>query len=106
MAARGNERRHDDCGHDQRTGSECGAPVFLDTRQAALLLRLSPVTLARWRIQGQGPVYLKAGRRVLYAHADLIVWLDAQRRQRPGHVCLVRSIAETGNECESDTMKE
>jgi Helix-turn-helix domain len=39
--------------------------AFLTTREAAHLLRLSEVTLSRWRTEGAGPNYCKFGRRVL-----------------------------------------
>jgi hypothetical protein len=55
-------------------------PVFLTAAEAAALLRISPVTLGRWRIEGCGPAYRKFGRRVVYAHADLMAWAEGQRR--------------------------
>jgi predicted DNA-binding transcriptional regulator AlpA len=80
---RGNERSHDDCGHDRRTSTESGeaSPVFLDARETAALLQVSVTTLGRWRVQGAGPAYLKTGRRVLYDRAVVIAWLNEQRRQ-------------------------
>jgi len=54
--------------------------VFLTVREAAALLRLSEITLCRWRIAGNGPPFRKFGRRVLYATSDLIVWGEAQKR--------------------------
>jgi hypothetical protein len=47
-------------------------------REAAAFLRLSEITLARWRIEGRGPAYRKFGRRVVYARSDLIAWTDEQ----------------------------
>lgn len=51
-------------------------PVFLTQTEAADYLRLSPRTLERWRIEGNGPVYRKFGRRVVYARIDLEHWAD------------------------------
>ncbi|MCW1412161.1 helix-turn-helix domain-containing protein [Rhizobium sp. 1AS11] len=34
-------------------------------------LRVSEVTLARWRSTNKGPVYIKSGGRVLYRETDL-----------------------------------
>jgi hypothetical protein len=48
--------------------------------EAAALLRVSQVTLGRWRIEGRGPVYRKFGRRVLYADSDVIAWAADQAR--------------------------
>jgi hypothetical protein len=39
--------------------------------EAAALLRLSPRTLEKYRVIGGGPPFLKLGRRVFYALADL-----------------------------------
>ena len=40
---------------------------FLDNEQAAHYLRLSPRTLDRQRLTGDGPRFRKFGRRVIYA---------------------------------------
>lgn len=40
---------------------------FLDTSQAAKILRQSVRTLQRWRWQGRGPEYARIGRRILYS---------------------------------------
>lgn len=40
---------------------------FLDTQQAAKILRQSVRTLQRWRWQGRGPSYSRIGRRILYS---------------------------------------
>jgi hypothetical protein len=57
-----------------------GRPVFLTVRETAALLRLSEITLGRWRIEGKGPPFRKFGRRVLYATSDLIAWGEEQKR--------------------------
>lgn len=50
--------------------------------EAAEYLNLSPSTLAKMRLRGDGPPYLKAGRRiVLYDVGDLEAWLDTRRRR-------------------------
>jgi hypothetical protein len=63
--------------HQQAAPSQ---PTFLNVREAAVLLRLSEITLSRWRLEGGGPPYRKFGRRVLYARSDLLAWADAQVR--------------------------
>jgi hypothetical protein len=77
-------------GHDspeRRTDSQ-GAPTdsghaLLTTAEAAHLLRLSDRTLERFRVEGTGPRYVKAGpgkrARVLYRKEDLEAWLDGFR---------------------------
>jgi predicted DNA-binding transcriptional regulator AlpA len=52
----------------------------LRVRDAADYIGLSISTLAKWRITGFGPRYIKAGARVLYDRADLDEWLKARRR--------------------------
>ena len=56
---------------------------FLTTPECAAILRLSPRTLERMRVQGAGPRYVKAGpglrSKVLYQLADILAWTDAQR---------------------------
>lgn len=52
------------------------------TCEAAEYLRLSPSTLAKLRMSGRGPVYEKAGDRiVLYDEAALDEWLKLGRRR-------------------------
>jgi len=49
--------------------------------EAAEYLGLSASTLAKMRLRGDGPPFLKAGRRiVLYDRSDLEAWLDTRRR--------------------------
>lgn len=48
---------------------------------AADFLGLSPSTLSKMRLRGDGPVYSKAGPRVVvYDLADLESWLSARKR--------------------------
>ena len=55
------------------------APALLTTAEAAGRLRLSPRTLERLRVSGEGPRYMKAGpgrrARVFYLGSDLEAWL-------------------------------
>lgn len=46
------------------------APL-LETREAAKELGLSPRTLEGWRRRGEGPNFLKFGRRVKYRPEDI-----------------------------------
>jgi predicted DNA-binding transcriptional regulator AlpA len=52
--------------------------VLLDNQEAADFLKLSPRTLEKLRVTGNGPLFRKLGRRVLYARADLEAWVDAR----------------------------
>ncbi len=52
-------------------------PVALDTRGAAQRYSLSVSLLEHLRLTpGQGPRYIKVGRKVLYRVADLDAWMD------------------------------
>ena len=54
--------------------------VYLNSTQAAELINVGLQTLANWRFLGEGPAYIKTGRRLVrYRHSDLIHWLDEQR---------------------------
>jgi predicted DNA-binding transcriptional regulator AlpA len=55
---------------------------FLRAPGAAGYVGLSTSTLAKMRLRGDGPLYSKAGARiVVYAIGDLDAWLFARRRQ-------------------------
>ena len=51
---------------------------LLTQSEAARVLRLSERTLERLRLQGGGPLYVKAGRAVRYREADLEAWIAAR----------------------------
>ena len=40
---------------------------------------IAPQTLARWRCTGDGPPFLRVGRRIFYQAADVREWLQARR---------------------------
>jgi predicted DNA-binding transcriptional regulator AlpA len=55
---------------------------FMRTPQAADYLGLSPSTLEKFRLTGNGPPYLKAGPKiVVYRQEDLDAWLEGNRRR-------------------------
>ena len=60
---------------------------LMNTREAAVYLRLSKPTIERFRITGEGPAYLKLGGAVRYRRCDLDAWLES---------CLVQSTSERG----------
>lgn len=58
------------------------ATDLLTRKQAADYLGLSPVTLARWAIEGRGPRYSRSGEhrgRVWYSPADLEAWIETRK---------------------------
>ena len=54
---------------------------LLTTEEAARYLTLSPRTLERYRVTGEGPRFLKIGRRVVYRRCDLDAWLKNKIRR-------------------------
>ncbi len=59
---------------DERAGEN-----HLNTREAAAWLNLSPKTLERYRVSGEGPDFLRTGYRVRYLLEDLEKWASARR---------------------------
>jgi excisionase family DNA binding protein len=53
---------------------------MLATPQAANYVGLGKSTLDKARLNGNGPRYVKLGRRVLYDSTDLDTWLNQHRR--------------------------
>lgn len=63
------------------------ANVLLTPNEAAERLRLCARTLERWRVSGDGPKFVKAGRQVFYRAGDLDEWIVSR---------VVRSTSEAG----------
>jgi helix-turn-helix protein len=56
---------------------------FLNQEKAARYLGgLSTKTLERWRVTGEGPEFLKLGRRCFYTQSALDSWADSRKRRR------------------------
>ncbi len=54
---------------------------FIGTKEAANFLGLSPRTLEKMRITGDGPDFRKFGRRCLYSIEDIEHWADSKCRR-------------------------
>ena len=67
--------------------------TYLDTRAAAAHLGLSPRTLDRYRVSGEGPEFYKLGSRVRYRLADLEAWAETRRRRSTSDEGLTRAAA-------------
>lgn len=52
--------------------------VYLTQSEVAQRLRLSPRTLERFRLDGTGPKFVRAGRRILYRLVDIEEWTAAR----------------------------
>jgi excisionase family DNA binding protein len=53
-------------------------PSVLDAVTAARYMGISPSTLAKMRLSGDSPSFLKLGRRVLYRRTDIDAWLESR----------------------------
>jgi hypothetical protein len=53
-------------------------PKVVTAKLAARFVGLSESTLAKLRLNGNGPVYCKLGRRVVYRPSDLELWLQSR----------------------------
>ena len=59
-------------------------PRYLGPEEAGAYLGLSPKTLQRMRVTGEGPPYVKARRRVIYDRLDLDDWTAKRKRRFTG----------------------
>ncbi|MGA7540692.1 MAG: helix-turn-helix domain-containing protein [Steroidobacteraceae bacterium] len=55
---------------------EPAADRYLTNAEAAAVLKLSPRTLEKLRVNGGGPRFRKFGSRVIYAREDLDAWAN------------------------------
>ena len=53
----------------------------LDTSGAATYLGLKPSTLHNMRVTGDGPMFIKLGRRVVYDVMDIEAWVASRKRR-------------------------
>ena len=47
---------------------------LLDETALAQRLRREPPTLKRWRVQGEGPVFMRIGKLIRYSTIDVEAW--------------------------------
>ena len=56
-------------------------PLLSQNQAAELLGGVSPRTLERWRLTGEGPRFVKVGRRALYRPEDLEAYIQSRVRR-------------------------
>jgi predicted DNA-binding transcriptional regulator AlpA len=54
--------------------------VLLTAKEAATLLKVSLSWLAKARMRGDGPPYIRVGRSIRYAEIALIQWMKSRQR--------------------------
>ena len=52
--------------------------TLMDSAEAAVYIRMSKQTLAKWRHIGFGPSYVKLGRSVFYKKSDLDAFVSSK----------------------------
>lgn len=57
---------------------------YLSPEDFAKLTGVPAGTQAQWRYRGVGPVFIKAGRRVLYSRRAVEEWLEANTHTQTG----------------------
>jgi hypothetical protein len=55
--------------------------ILLTPIQAAAILQVKPNTLAKWRVTGEGPAFIHAGRVVRYSPRELTRYIEHQTRR-------------------------
>jgi predicted DNA-binding transcriptional regulator AlpA len=60
--------------------SATALPVLLTPKHAARFLKLSLSWLAKARMRGDGPPYIRIGRSIRYSEAALIQWMKSRQR--------------------------
>lgn len=53
---------------------------YFTEKEASAFTTVAVKTLQGWRVKGGGPVFIKMGRRVVYARADLLAFIQKSRR--------------------------
>jgi excisionase family DNA binding protein len=56
------------------------ALVLLTPKEAAKLLKVSLSWLAKARMRGDGPPYIRVGRQIRYSEAALLQWMKSRQR--------------------------
>lgn len=54
-------------------------PKYLAPGKAGAFIGVATQTLAKWRCGGDGPPFIKLGRKVVYDKADMIAWMSSRR---------------------------
>lgn len=62
---------------------------LLSSKEAAAILSLHPVTLAKMRMRGDGPSFVRIRRTIRYRSQDLEKWLSLQVAHNTAHLMIV-----------------
>jgi excisionase family DNA binding protein len=68
--------------------------LIIGPDEAAELLKVAKGTLAKWRVSGLGPKFVRLGRKVGYRRSDLDDWISQNTRAHTGECSPARHEAE------------
>jgi predicted DNA-binding transcriptional regulator AlpA len=54
--------------------------VLLTSKEVIKLFRVSPSWLAKARMRGDGPPYIRIGRSIRYSEATVVQWMKSRQR--------------------------
>ena len=60
--------------------TDAGIERLLTPKETALLLRVSLSWLAKSRMRGDGPVFIRVGRAIRYSEVSVSQWMKSNRR--------------------------
>jgi predicted site-specific integrase-resolvase len=55
---------------------------YLTPIQVSVRTGVAKATLAKWRKEGKGPIFVKRGARIEYPSKELQVWLQDRRKEQ------------------------
>lgn len=55
--------------------------ILLTPVQAAAILQVKPNTLAKWRVTGEGPAFIRVGRSVRYSSREIARFIEHRTRR-------------------------
>lgn len=62
-------------------------PSLLTAKDAAIYMSLKPCTLAAWRVQGNGPKFVKLGKSVRYSIIEIDLFISKRTRLNTAQIC-------------------
>jgi predicted DNA-binding transcriptional regulator AlpA len=68
-------------GNAPQKSAEAAVVILLSAKEASRILRVSMSWLAKARMRGDGPPYIKVGRSIRYSEVALLQWMKSRQRQ-------------------------
>ena len=77
----------------------------LTTAEVAAFLKVTTQTLARWRVDGCGPIYSKLNGKVIYQEPDLLCFLEEKKKKSTSENSL-SSPLDSEQACSEEELEE